>query len=338
MPAPKFWYQSRPTLTAYALWPLAMAYAGIASLNGRLRARNPYFSAVPVISVGNLVVGGAGKTPVVQWLAGYYTNRGHQVAIVSRGYGGQSVMPFQVNPLIHTAAEVGDEPLALATHFQGHAVNVWVGRNRPAVVRRAEQAGATLIILDDGFQRRDVARDADILVLNGAMVHTGGSVWGNGLPLPAGPLRETLPNRSRAHFAVVLNEPEPITPHSPLPYYGLPTYRLTTQPTEASLAPLRHQPVVAFAGLAHPEKFMQTLATAKIQLAAAIAFPDHHTYTPANLTYLRNRAMDAKAVLATTTKDAVKLPAGFAHVVELTLGGPARTDLLTELNTRLFSA
>ncbi len=338
MLAPKFWYQPRPTLTAYALWPLAMAYAGIAALNGRLRAYRPYYAGVPVISVGNLVIGGAGKTPVVQWLASYYAARGHQVAIVSRGYGGQSATPFQVNPRLHTAEEVGDEPLALATHFSNQSVAVWVGHNRPAVVRRAEQAGTTLIILDDGFQRRDVARDADILVLNGAMLHTGGSVWGNGLPLPAGPLRETLSNRSRAHFGIVLNEPAPASPLDRLPYYGLPTYRLTTQPTEASLAPLRGQPVVAFAGLAHPEKFMQTLASNKIQLAAAIAFPDHHTYTATNLTYLKNRATEAKAVLATTTKDAVKLPPGFAHVVELTLGGPARTDLLTELNTRLLSA
>lgn len=330
MHAPAFWYAPKPTLAAYALWPLAMAYAGIASFNNNLRARNPYFAAVPVISIGNLVVGGAGKTPVVQWLATYYACRGHQVAIVSRGYGSQANAPFQVNPRFHSAQEVGDEPLALARHFINHSVSVWVGRNRAAVVRRAEQAGATLILLDDGFQRRDVARNIDILILNGAQP----SAYGNGLPMPAGPLRETLPNRSRAHFAIVLNEPE----QSPLPYYGLPAYRLTTQPTEVTIAPLRGQPLVAFAGLAHPEKFMRTLVGANLKLAAAIAFPDHHTYTPANLTYLRNRAADAKALLVTTEKDAAKLPENFAHVVQLTLGGPARQDLLTELNERLALA
>lgn len=331
MLAPRFWYNPSPTLTAYALWPMAMLYGATAALHGKMRARNPYYAAVPVISVGNLVVGGAGKTPLVQWLAAHYSNHGKQVAIISRGYGGQAVMPLQVNPRLHTAAEVGDEPLALATHFMRaevtSAVSIWVGHNRPAVVRRAEQAGATLIILDDGFQRRDVARHADILVLNGAQT----SVWGNGLPLPAGPLREFLGNRSRASFAVVMNEP----PSPQIPYYGLPAYRLVTQPTEASLAPLRNHPVVAFAGLADPGKFMQTLVANGIQLAAAIAFPDHHAYTGANLAYLRKRATDAGAVLATTTKDAVKLPAGFANVVELTLGGTSRADLLTELNGRL---
>ena len=330
MRAPNFWYEPTPTLTAWALWPLAMAYAGVAFLNGKLRARNPYFAAVPVISIGNLVVGGAGKTPVAQWLAGHYASRGYQVAIVSRGYGGQAVQPMQVNPRFHSAAEVGDEPLALATHFQSgmaQAVSVWVGRNRPAVVRRAEQAGATFIILDDGFQRRDVARNADILVLNGAQA----SAWGNGLPMPAGPLRECLSNRTRAHFAIVLNEP----PQTPLPYYGLPAYRLYTQPAPESISPLRGKPLVAFAGLAHPEKFMHTLVQQGLKLAAAIAFPDHHPYTPANLAYLRQRAADAKGILVTTEKDAVKLPAGFAHVVPLTLSGPARADLLTELDDRL---
>ncbi|PZP38642.1 MAG: tetraacyldisaccharide 4'-kinase, partial [Pseudomonas fluorescens] len=251
--APKFWYQPKPSLTAYALWPLAMLYAGIADLNGRRRARNPYYAAVPVISVGNLVVGGAGKTPVVQGLASYYAAKGYQVAIISRGYGGQSTLPIQVSPHLHSAAEVGDEPMAMARHFRGQSVSVWVGRNRAAVVRRAEQAGATLMILDDGFQRRDVARQADILVINGSHSKPGSSVWGNGLPLPAGPLRETLPNRSRAHFAIVLNE----QPQSPIPYYGLPSYRLETRLNPDSLAPLRGKSLVAFAGLAHPSAGIQ---------------------------------------------------------------------------------
>ncbi|RYG61922.1 MAG: tetraacyldisaccharide 4'-kinase [Alphaproteobacteria bacterium] len=333
MSAPKFWYAPTPTLAAWALWPLAMAYGAGANLHGKLRARKPYYAAVPVISIGNLVVGGAGKTPVAQWLATHYAARGHQVAIVSRGYGGQSVLPMQVNPRFHTAAEVGDEPLALATHFQSNttaAISVWVGRKRPAVVRRAEQAGATLIILDDGFQRRDVARTVDILVLNGAQA----SAWGNGLPMPAGPLREFINNRTRAHFAVVLNEPA----QTPLPYYGLPAYRLTTQPAAESITPLRGKPLVAFAGLAHPEKFMHTLVQQGLKLSAAIAFPDHHPYTQANLIYLRQRANEAKGILVTTEKDAVKLPQGFAHVVPLTLSGIARADLLTELDDRLALA
>lgn len=324
---PAFWYRPTPTLTAYALWPLAALYAASATLHGKLRARRRYFAGVPVISVGNLVVGGAGKTPVVQWLAAHYAAQGHQVAILSRGYGGQTSQPMKVSERLHSAAEVGDEPLALARHFATQAVQVWVGRNRAAVARRAEESGATLLILDDGFQRRDVARDCDILVLNGQLANP----WGNGLTLPAGPLREPLSQRRRAHFAIVLNEPE--TPH--LPYYGLPAYRLHTRLTNASLAPLRNKPLIAFAGLAHPEKLFKSLAAHGLALTGAIAFPDHHRYTSHNLAYLKQRAAEAKAVLVTTTKDAAKLPPDFAYVVEQTLEGPQQADILTDIAQRL---
>ena len=323
--APRFWYAPTPGPIALALGPLAMVYAAAARLHGALRARRAYYAGVPVISVGNLVVGGAGKTPVVQWLAAHYASQGHQVAILSRGYGSRATLPQQVNPRLHSAAQVGDEPLALAQALSGQSCMVWVGRNRPALARRAEESGATLLILDDGFQRRDVARNCDILILNGQ------SPWGNGLPLPAGPLREPLAARSRAHFAIVINE----SPHTHLPYYGLPAYRLATQLTAASIAPLRGQPLVAFAGLAHPEKFMRSLAAEGLTLAAAIAFPDHHTYTPKNLAYLRQRAAEAKAQLVTTSKDAARLPPAFAHVAQLELIGPQKTDILTEINQRI---
>lgn len=322
--APRFWYKRRPTPAALLLTPLAVLYGTASALKGALRARNPYYAAVPVISVGNLTVGGAGKTPVVQWLAGWLAAQGHQVAIVSRGYGGNLAgQPTQVNPRFHTPAMVGDEPLLLATHFTNQPVMVWVGRHRPTAVRRAEQAGATFILLDDAFQRRDVARNLDILVLNGS----GGLPWGNGLPMPAGPLREFLSARKRASFALVLNE----KPQQPLPYYGVTAYRLNTMATEGSIAPLRGRKLVAFAALAHPEKFIATLVQHRLTVKAAIAFPDHHLYTPQNLEYLRMRAHTAGAKLVTTSKDAVKLPPHFAHVVDITLAGPGMADFVAEL-------
>jgi tetraacyldisaccharide 4'-kinase len=324
--APRFWYKPRLTVPALLLWPLGMAYGAASWLKGHARARNPYYAGVPVISIGNLVVGGAGKTPVVQWLAGWLAAQGHQVAIVSRGYGGSlGDQPTQVNPRFHNATMVGDEPLLLASHFANRAVAVWIGRNRPAAVRRAEQAGATVILLDDAFQRRDVARNLDVLVLNGSE----GAPWGNGLPMPAGPLREFLSARRRASFALVLNE----HPAQPLPYYGVPAYRLNTVATEASIAPLRGKKLLAFAALAHPEKFIATLVQQRLHIKAAIAFPDHHLYTGANLNYLATRARDAGAQMVTTSKDAVKLPPGFAHVVHITLSGPGMADFLTEIRT-----
>lgn len=326
--SPRFWWKPRRTLAALALWPLGAAYAAVAGYNGSLRARHPYFAGVPVISVGNLTLGGAGKTPVVQWLASHYANRGHQVAIVSRGYGGSyTAQPTLVNPHIHNATMVGDEPLFLARYFQNQSVAVWIGRNRPTAVRRAEQAGATLILLDDGFQRRDVARNVDILVLNGSSK----APWGNRLPLPAGPLRESFSAARRASFAIVLNEP----PSNPLPYYGISAYRLHTVATEASVAPLRNKRLVAFAGLAHPEKFITTLIQHRLPVKAAIAFPDHHAYTAANLDYLTKRAEKEKATLVTTAKDAVKLPPNFARVLDITLSGPGKADILNEINEKI---
>lgn len=330
MYAPGFWFKPRLTLWAALLWPLSLLYGQLANLHRRWRSRAPYYAGVPVISVGNITVGGTGKTPVVQWLAQHFASLGHQVAIVSRGYGGSLTrQPIMVQPH-HTAEQVGDEPLLLARTFAHTPITVWVGRHRPGAVRRAEQAGATIILLDDGFQRADVARTVDILVINGSSGPA--SAFGNGLTLPAGPLREPLSARARAHFAIVLNEP----PVQPLPYYGLPAYRLAVQPTPQSLAPLLgNAPVVAFAGIGQPEKFMRMLVQHKINVRAAIAFPDHHSYTASNLTYLAGRAAAIKGKLATTAKDAAKLPAHFAHVVHITLGGPGKTDILSEISQRL---
>lgn len=332
--APAFWYKPKPTLTALALWPLSTVYGLVADLHGKQRARAPYYAGVPVISVGNLTVGGTGKTPMVQWLAEHYARRGHMVAVISRGHGGQCRMPIQVSSRLHTAEEVGDEPLAMARHFEGKSIAVWVGRNRPAVVRRAEQAGATLMILDDGFQRRDVARDVDILVLNGQQGGYPPAVWGNKFVMPAGPLRERLRNRKRAHFAVILNEPQ-VGPGEPLPFYGLSTFRLKTELDPVAVKRLEGQQLVAFAGIGQPEKFVRGLADVGLMPVAAMAFPDHHAYTATNMAYLKARAAELKATLVTTEKDAVKLPEGFAEVVKLRVVGPAVDDLLAEIASRI---
>src|SRR5690606_22113656 len=138
--------------------------------------------------------------------------------LILRGYKGSIRQPVRVDPRIHTAREVGDEALALAAAFPHQAVQVWVGRNRRAAAARAESAGATLRVLDDGFQRRDIARNVDILVVDGA------TLFGNKRCLPAGPLREPLGARTRADFAVIVSET--LSAEAPQ-WQGLPAYRLT---------------------------------------------------------------------------------------------------------------
>ncbi len=335
MRAPSFWWQPHLTPAAAALLPLAWAYGKVAAAHGAWRAKRAYYAGVPVISVGNITVGGAGKTPLVQALASHYANQGAMVAVVLRGYGGaENHLPLQVT-FQHTAQQVGDEAAALFLALP-QQVQVWVGRHRPSVVRRAEQAGAGLIILDDGFQRRDVARNADVLVLNGQPPAglSEPAPFGNSLCLPAGPLREPLAGRSRADWAVIMNERPPPAGQA-LPFYGLIGYRLHVLPTPASLAPLWGKPLVAFAGLAHPEKFFNSLRAANLQLAATVPLPDHTPYRPTQLQMLQALAVEHQAVLVTTSKDAVKLPSGFAHTVETTLEGADWQTLLASLDQKL---
>lgn len=304
---PQFWYHSPPSLVARLLQPLSWLYAGAARLHGWWRGRSPYFASVPVISVGNLVVGGAGKTPITACLAQHYAAQGHQVAIVSRGYGGSCPYPLRVLPH-HPASWVGDEPLFLSQTLGHLSVQVWVGRHRPSAVQRAEASGATLILLDDGFQRHDVHRHVNLLVVDGP------TQFGNGLCLPAGPLREPLAARQRATLAIILNEPA----QQAGMYYGLPAVRLGTQSLTQQLPT---GPVVAFTGLARPNKFFQALQQAGVRVVATHSFPDHHPYTAHNLNQLRHQAIRHQAALVTTAKDAVKLPEGFAHVVPLQVVG-----------------
>jgi tetraacyldisaccharide 4'-kinase len=306
------------------LAPLGWLYGLGATVHGRLRTARPYYPAVPTISVGNLTVGGTGKTLVAEWLAAHFARQGHQVAILSRGYGGSITQPVRVDLNVHKASEVGDEPLALAGAFPNLPVHVWTGRNRARVAQRAEAAGATLLILDDGFQRQDVVRQVNILCLDPARG------FGNGLCLPAGPLREPLSARKRAHFAILVSEAaQPETPA----WQGLPAYRLTVAtPLPNSL---KNKPLIAFAGLGRPSKFFGALTASGASLAATQAYPDHHAYTSADITHLKNLARRHNAMLVTTPKDAPKLPAGFATVLAPRLTGPDKENILADITTRL---
>lgn len=329
MKTPSFWWHATPTLPARLLQPVAWVYGQMARWHGKARAQRATPLPVPVISIGNITVGGAGKTPLTQWVAEQLAAMGHQVAIVSRGYGGaDTTTPQQVRPDLHTARQVGDEPLLLARHFENQAVTIWVGRHRPHAVHRAIQAGATVVVLDDAFQRQDVARTLNLLVINGAL-----PPFGNGLCLPAGPLREPLAALTRAHAAVVLNAPENAPTITPLAILGTPTLHLTTVPTATSLEPLRNHRLLAFCGLGHPEKFYKTLTSAKLNILETHTFPDHHPYTATNLKALQTASQRLQAVRITTTKDATKLPPNFAYVLDITLSGPDATAVLGLLRT-----
>jgi tetraacyldisaccharide 4'-kinase len=272
-------------------------------MGGRLRRRmtSPQTVPAPVICVGNLVAGGAGKTPVALALGERLRVQGAAVHFLSRGYGGRARGPLRVDPDRHTAAEVGDEPLLLA-----RTAPTWVARDRVSGATAAVQAGAQLIVMDDGFQNPSLKKDLSLLVID------GGYGFGNGRVMPAGPLREPLADGLARADAVVLIGPDQCGVEAMLPP-SLPLLRAVLAPVSAALAGRK---VLAFAGIARPEKFFATLQSMGCHIAAQRAFPDHHPYREEEITALIEAAQHADAVPVTTEKDAARLPPAFKSRIE----------------------
>ncbi len=286
--APAFW--SHDGLLAGALSPLSAIGA---ALTARRVARPGWNAPVPVICCGNATVGGAGKTTLVLDLARRLS--GQTVHILLRGHGGAARGVHRVAPG-DPASLVGDEALLLV-----QAAPTWVGADRAASARAAIGAGATMLLMDDGLQNPTLAKTGSILAIDGA---TG---FGNGRVLPAGPLREPVAAAAARCHAAVLIGPDATDALGRLPS-SLPVLRADLV-QDPSIAALAGRTVLAFAGIARPDKFFEPLRLAGAVLAATRPFPDHHPYTAAELDALLCQARDRHAILVTTPKDAVRLPA-----------------------------
>lgn len=302
--APRFWWQARPAPLALALSPLGAVYGAVA---GRRMARSGAKAGSPVVCIGNLVVGGAGKTPVAIEMARQLIAAGHEPAFVSRGYGGRSgAAPQRVDPSRHGADEVGDEPLLLA-----RVAPCYVARDRAAAARTAVAAGATLVLMDDGLQNSGLAKDLSVAVVDAAVG------LGNGLCLPAGPLRAPLARQWPAVDLLLLvgtgEAGEVVAADATL--RGKAVLRAAIAPDERALARLRGRRLVAFSGIGRPSKFFDTLAEAGLDVAARFPFPDHHRFTAADRAALLAAAEAADAELVTTEKDRVRLPDAFPAAV-----------------------
>ena len=303
-----------------ALAPLSLGFSALVRGRNLLYDRHWLPSKRPplqVISVGNLTVGGTGKTPLVLWLAQALQNRGYRVGILSRGYGGKTPKVTVVGTTgqaLATPAEVGDEPVMLARAFAGVVI---AGRDRVAAAGLAhERFGLDVVILDDGFQHRRLERDVDLLLVNGIK----GS--GNGWLLPAGPLREPLAAARRADVVIMTKGGEQrshqwrsqgrlaANDERPVFYGDLKPTTLVNfaQSTwhELPLALLGGKRVVALTGIADSLPFYRALHEWEAEIAEIMEFPDHHAYTQADwqIISLASQKFD---LIVTTEKDLVKL-------------------------------
>lgn len=311
LPTPRFWYMQKRTILARLLQPLGWIY-GLVVAWDRQRSR-PMRLSVPVVSIGNITLGGTGKTPLVIALAHQLERRGQRVAVLLRGYGTQRRSPCRVKSS-HGAAEVGDEAMELQHSLPG--VPVWVGSDRVAAGRAAIATGADVLLLDDGLQHWRLARDCDITVLEGA------HGLGNGLVFPAGPLREPVRELARADLLVLTGAMG--GPHGA--GLGVPPAWPPAKPCftlagwiDAPEA-LVGQSLLAFCGIGLPAKFFAALRQAGFQLIATACFPDHHPYAHADLERLQHRADCDSATLVTTVKDWQRLPLAWqARVVAMPL-------------------
>jgi tetraacyldisaccharide 4'-kinase len=326
MRAPGFWWTppETPALAARLLSPLAALTAAATARRLRQGAGGAWRAGVPVICLGNLVAGGAGKTPATMALAARLAARGVAVAVVSRGYGGRLAGPLRVDPARHRAAEVGDEPLLLAT-----LAPTYVARDRAAGVRMAEAAGAGAILLDDGFQNPSVARDLSLVVVDAERA------FGNARCLPAGPLREPVAaGMARAQATLAIGPAAAQTAFAgrwgDLVARPLLTGRLEPLATGMDW---RGQRVLAFAGIARPERFFATLAGLGAEVVRAVPLADHAPLAPALVERLLAEARSLGAEPVTTEKDAVRLPPAWRGrvlilPVRLRLDDPAALDAL----------
>ncbi|MEX0371622.1 MAG: tetraacyldisaccharide 4'-kinase [Tateyamaria sp.] len=299
MRAPAFWTKSEPDWRAALLSPLGALYARATArrLAKGTRAKLP----VPVICVGNINAGGTGKTPTVIAVAERLRDLFHTPHIISRGYGGSEIGPVEVHPGWHRADQVGDEPLLLSAFAP-----TWVASDRAAGARAAIAAGATALVLDDGFQNPALSYDLSIVVVD---AQTG---FGNGLCIPAGPLRE--PARiglARANFLLTIGDTAAQTAFqtNDLPQ-GLPHLHASLLPLQTGMT-WAGMKVIAFAGIGRPEKFFATLRGLGADVIKAEALGDHERLSSALLTRLERDAKASGAQLVTTEKDAARLPADF---------------------------
>lgn len=295
MRAPGFWWRTPPSALAWLLQPLGALYGAMTL--GRMR-RPGVQTGIPVICVGNFVAGGAGKTPTTLALASRLAAMGETPFALTRGYGGRLPGPLSVDLARHVPGDVGDEPLLLAARLP-----TVVARERPAGAALAREAGASLALMDDGLQNPSLHKDLRLAVVDGAVG------VGNGLCLPAGPLRAPLAGQLGQVDALIVIGEGAAGDHVAVQALtvGKRVLRASLMPPADIQAELAGLPVLAVSGIGRPEKFAATLRAAGARLIGEHAYGDHHAYRAGEVAALIAEAKAKACRVATTEKDLVKL-------------------------------
>lgn len=315
---PSWWYGNRTNdWRANALEPVARLYAW--AVQRRFKNAEPFRSDLPVICVGNFTAGGTGKTPMSLLLAELLTQLGERPAFLTRGYAGRIAGPEWVDPHRHSAIDVGDEPLLLAS-----AAPTMICRDRPAGARAilTREPRPTVIIMDDGLQNPSLEKDLRIAIVDGIRG------IGNGRVIPAGPLRAPLQFQYAMTDAVIVNGSQPPDSdddrQSNSGVLGRLRHRflgpvLVAEPEPAGdISWLTDTPVIAFAGIANPQRFFSLLERLGATVLAKVVYRDHHTFTDSEAEELLARATASGAQLVTTEKDLVRMKsAGNSAIVRL---------------------
>lgn len=323
---PQFWHKMS-SKRVKLLTPLGRWYSKV--VTWRASQEPDYTASIPVICIGNFTLGGSGKTPTVQLVAEILKACGKRPAILLRGYGGSAKGPLRIDLTQHNARLVGDEAL-----LHVHIAPTWISRDRVAGAQAIEASGeCDCIVMDDGAQNPKLAKNLIINVID------GGVGFGNRKTFPAGPLREDLnPALNRTHAVVVIGEDklhidEQLKRHPAMARKPVMTAHIAI----AELVPhLYEQPLFAFAGIGRPDKFYSTLRHEGLNVVGTHDFPDHHPYRGSDIKMLSALAAGQNAQLVTTTKDWVRVPAGYQHMVEF-LPVKLHVDQIDDLTRLLMS-
>ena len=297
---PRWWYTEKGGSLVLRIVLTPVSWIWTSATARRIARATPARVGCPVICVGNLTVGGAGKTPVAREVLRRLRERGVEAHGLSRGYGGRLAGPVRVDPAHHDAAEVGDEPLMLARDGP-----MWVARDRVAGAQAARAAGAAAVVLDDGHQNPNLDKALSLVVVDG---ETRGGEWpfGDGGAFPAGPMREPLTVGLARADAVVILLPADLAAPEPrlLALFGDRPVLLARLQPAADPPP---GPQLGFAGVAKPWKVERALKAAGCDLVDFAPFPDHAPFSDADLGFLAARARVLGAGLVTTEKDWARL-------------------------------